>query len=265
LQDEWQIAQDWQLTAGVRYDEYSDFGTTINPRVALVWEINEQLSSKLLYGQAFRAPSFLEQKQQNSQLFIGNPNLEPETIETIELAFDYRPFSDLRLASNFYYYQIDKMIGLSSTEIATVSNTAGQTGYGTEVEWDWQFHQQWNFKGNYAWQYSRDDEINTRETGVPEHQIYAAVNWEFLPQWHIQTQINWVGHRINFSSVNNDLEDYETFDITLNSKRLLGHIDFTASVRNVLDSQGKEPSSSSYRNNIPIASRSFYLETSFHF
>ncbi len=267
IQDEWQIAQDWQLTAGVRYDEYSDFGTTINPRVALVWEINEQLSSKLLYGQAFRAPSFLEQKQQNSQLFNGNSNLDPETIETIELAFDYRPIRDLRLASNFYFYQIDKKIdvGVSITDIATVSNTEGQTGYGTEFEWDWQFHQQWNLKGNYAWQYARDEETNARVTGVPEHQVYAAVSWEFLPQWHIQTQMNWVGHRINTAADNNDLEDYETVDITLNSKRLFGHIDFTASVRNVFDSHGKEPSASSYINNLPIASRSFYLETSLHF
>ncbi len=265
LQDEWQIAQDWQLTAGVRYDEYSDFGSTINPRAALVWEINQQLSSKILYGQAFRAPSFLEQKQQNSQLFIGNSNLEPETIETMELAFDYRPFSDLRLASNFYYYQIEKMIGVSSSGTVTVSNTAGQTGYGTEFEWDWQLHKQWNLKGNYACQYARDEETNARVTGVPEHQVYAAVSWEFLPQWHIQTQINWVGHRINTAAENNDLENYETFDITLNSKRLLGHINFTASVRNIFDSDGKEPSASSYKNNLPIASRSFYLETSLHF
>ena len=46
-QDEWQIAADWQLTAGLRYDDYSDFGGTFNPRVALVWDINKQITSKL--------------------------------------------------------------------------------------------------------------------------------------------------------------------------------------------------------------------------
>jgi len=266
LQDEWQFASDWQLTVGVRYDEYSDFGTTINPRVALVWEVTQQLSSKILYGRAFRAPSFLEQKQQNSQLFIGNSDLEPETIETIELAFDYRPSSNLRLASNFYYYEIDKQIGIRTTAVASVANTEGQMGYGTEFEWDWAFFEQWNLKGNYAWQYARDEETHRRVNGVPEHQVYAAVAWNFLPQWQIQTQLNWVGHRINsVDSTNNRLKDYETVDVTLNSKRFFGMIDFSASLRNAFDSQGKEEGVNSYKDNLPIASRSFYLETTIHF
>lgn len=56
LQDQWQIANDWNLTAGVRYDDYSDFGSTVNPRVALVWDTSTDLTTKLLYGRAFRAP-----------------------------------------------------------------------------------------------------------------------------------------------------------------------------------------------------------------
>ncbi len=264
LQDEWQITRAWHLTVGLRYDDYSDFGSTVNPRVALVWDINPQLSSKLLYGRAFRAPSFLEQKQQNSQLFTGNPNLDPETIETVELAFDYRPYNNLRLASNFYFYQIDDLIA-GGTDL-TVDNREGQMGYGTEFEWDWKFHEQWNLKGNYAWQYARDEERNRRVSGVPEHQVYAAINWQFLPQWHLQTQLNWIGHRVSqVTSTNNKLKDYETVDVTLNSKRFFGHIDFSASVRNVFDSQGKEPAVNAYRDNLPIPSRSFYLETTLHF
>ena len=265
LQDEWKIAQDWHLTMGLRYDEYSDFGSTFNPRIALVWDINQQLSSKLLYGRAFRAPSFLEQKQQNSQFFTGNPDLDPETIQTIELAFDYRPYNNLRLASNFYFYEIDDLIagGLDTT---IVDNQKGQQGYGTEFEWDWKFHEQWNLKGNYAWQYARDEESKRRVSGVPEHQVYVAADWQFLPQWHIQTQLNWIGHRVSAeTSTNNKLKDYETVDVTLNSKRFFGHIDFSASVRNVFDSQGKEPASNAYPDNFPIPSRSFYLETTVHF
>ncbi len=264
IQDEWQIMQDWSFTAGIRYDEYSDFGTTINPRFALVWDVNEQLSAKLLYGQAYRAPSFLEQKQ-NSLLFTGNPDVEPETIETVELAFDYRPKNNLRLASNFYFYQINDLISGAVGIGTSVENTAGQTGYGAEFEWDWRFHQQWNLKGNYAWQYARNKETNRRVTGVPEHQIYTALVWEFLPKWRVQTQINWIGHRIKSAEENKRLKDYETVDITLNSRRFLEHIDFSASVHNVFDSQGKEAAISSYPDNLPIPSRSFYLETTLHF
>ncbi len=268
VQDEWQLAQDWQLTAGVRFDHYSDFGSTINPRVALVWNVSEQLSTKLLYGQAFRSPSFLEQKQQNSQLFTGNPDLEPETIETVEWAFDYRPINNLRLASNFYFYVIEDQIASKqgNGSVGTVDNTEGQTGYGTEIEWDWMFHPQWNLKGNYAWQYARNEETKRRVANVPEHQVYLAANWNFLSQWQLQVQFNWIGHRVNLvDSTNNKLKDYETVDMTLNSKRFFGLLDFSASVRNVFDAEGREGAVNSYPDNLPTASRSFYLQTSIHF
>lgn len=61
LQDEWSIVPDWSLTTGVRLDEYSDFGATVNPRVGLVWNMGPRLTTKLLYGRAFRPPSFAEQ------------------------------------------------------------------------------------------------------------------------------------------------------------------------------------------------------------
>ena len=50
VQDVWDFLPDWNLTAGVRYDDYSDFGDTTNPRVALVWNMSQNLTSKLLYG-----------------------------------------------------------------------------------------------------------------------------------------------------------------------------------------------------------------------
>jgi iron complex outermembrane receptor protein len=44
-QDEWSFARDWTLTGGVRYDSYSDFGSTTNPRLALVWEARQDLTA----------------------------------------------------------------------------------------------------------------------------------------------------------------------------------------------------------------------------
>ncbi len=271
LQDEWQLADNWQLTAGVRYDQYSDFGSTFNPRVALVWDVNEHLTSKLLYGQAFRAPSFLEQFQQNSQLFIGNPNLKPEKIDTTELVFDYRPVRTLRTTVNLYYYEITNLISNEASftdifSIQNVKNSKGQRGYGTELEWEWQFYENWNFRGNYAWQYSRNLELKRRVSIVPEQKIYSAIAWAFLPQWQVQTQLKWMGRRLSFlGDTRQPLKDYETVDVTLNGKKLFGFIDVTASARNLFDSKGKEAAVIVYPDNLPIPGRSFYVELSTHF
>lgn len=268
LQDEWQLAADWHLTTGLRYDRYSDFGSTLNPRAALVWDINPQLTGKVLYGQAYRAPSFLEQFQKNNPLFIGNPTLRPETIETTELAFDYRPTNNLRTSLNIYHYSIDDLItgGVGSqTETLTVSNNKGQHGYGSEFEWDWKFAEDWNLRGNYAWQAARDKATDRHVSEVPEHHVYTALAWRFMPKWQVQTQINWLGNRLSNPGDSRRLQDYETIDLTLNARKLMGYLDLTASARNLLDSQGKEEAVRSFPDNLPIPGQSFYFEAAVHF
>ena len=140
MQDEWKFANDWELTAGVRYDHYSDFGDTINPRFALVWQTRYELTTKLLYGRAFRAPSFAETRAINNPANLGNPNLDPETIQTLELAFDYRPADTLQLGLNLFGYQWDNIIRFVPDPGApsrTTQNTGKQMGYGLELEADW--------------------------------------------------------------------------------------------------------------------------------
>ncbi len=86
-----------------------------------------------------------------------------------------------------------------------------------------------------------------------------------MPKWQIQTQINWLGHQPDYTS-NATVDDYETVDLTINAKRLWNHVNLSASVRNLFNSHGKEPAVvSSYPNNLPIPSQSFYLEASVHF
>ncbi|MEZ5673147.1 MAG: TonB-dependent receptor [Thiotrichaceae bacterium] len=84
LQDKYQISQQVNLTLGARYDHYSDFGQTFNPRVAVVYSHSDKTKFKWLYGEAFRAPAI---RQTTAIGGLGNPNLKPEKIKTMELAW----------------------------------------------------------------------------------------------------------------------------------------------------------------------------------
>jgi iron complex outermembrane receptor protein len=267
-QDEWELADKWQLTAGVRYDNYSDFGGTVNPRVALVWNINDQITSKLLYGRAFRAPNFAEQFTQNNPVVLGNKNLKPETINTYEWALDYRPFTSLGTAVNVFYYQIDNLISAvpAPSKLTNIyQNSGNQNGYGTEFEFNWQWSEQWIVKGNYAWQHSINEITERLVTGVPEHHAYAAFQWQFLRNWQLQPQINWIGGRTRSLGDNRNLDDYETIDLTLRGKKLLGHLNLSASLRNAFDTKYYEPAAPQLPQNLPMPGRSFYLEASVNF
>ena len=73
------------LTLGLRYDSFSFIGSQFTPRVAFVQEISDHHSLKVLYGQAFRAPAESELHLVETPTSIGNPNLKPETVQTIDL------------------------------------------------------------------------------------------------------------------------------------------------------------------------------------
>ncbi|MCR8924364.1 TonB-dependent receptor [Dasania sp. GY-MA-18] len=86
LQNEYRFSDQLQLTLGLRRDDYSDFGVTTNPRAALIYSSNFGSTFKVLYGEAFRAPSI----RQSSSTIVGNPDLDPETIKTQELIWFHK-------------------------------------------------------------------------------------------------------------------------------------------------------------------------------
>src|SRR4029079_10350162 len=54
------IVKNLELTAAVRYDDYSDFGGTTNPKVSLRWHPVEPVLVRASYNEGFRAPSFFQ-------------------------------------------------------------------------------------------------------------------------------------------------------------------------------------------------------------
>ncbi|TAN46833.1 MAG: TonB-dependent receptor [Methylococcaceae bacterium] len=274
FQDEWRFVKDWSLTAGLRYDNYSDFGNTINPRTALVWETRYDLTTKLMYGSAFRAPSFQELYSINNPVNRGNPSLKPETMDTVELAFDYRPMDKLRLGLNIFNYwwkDIIRFVPDTGAPTVTAQNTGLQTGYGTELEAEWQAADTLKLLGNYAFQKSQDEALNHDAGYTPHHQIYLRADWEFLPDWKLTPQVKWVIDRGRSETDNRSpVADYAWVDLTLRRQRLAEHWEVAFSVRNLFDVDAREPSlagktQASIPYDLPLAGRSVFGEIRFNF
>lgn len=264
-QDEWNFARDWALTAGLRYDHYSDFGNTFNPRLALVWQSAYNLTSKLLYGRAFRAPSFAEQFNINNPIALGNPNLDPETIDSVELAFDYQPWRAFRTKLNVYWYIYQHIIRFvpDPAGTRTAQNSGDQTGYGLEFESTWDITDTLRLYANYAFQKSIDDTVDADVGFAPTHQVYARTDWRFLPKWNLDTQFNWVGDRKrNFGDPRPPVSDYTTLDLTLRGSDLFHGLGVSLAVRNLFDTNAREPSllPGLIPNDLPLSGRNYYFE-----
>jgi iron complex outermembrane receptor protein len=268
-QDEWLIAPDWSLTTGLRHDSYSDFGGTTNPRVALVWETAYNLTTKLMYGRAFRAPAFVELYNMNNPAALGNPDLKPETIGTTELAFSWQARPNLKTALNLFRYRMKDAIRFVAnsdpTTGSTAQNAGSQHGNGLELEFVWDAAPDVRLSGNYAYQHSID-ETSRQDAGLAPHQhVYLRADWRVVPGWTLSGQLNRVADRRRQAGDSRPpIADYTTADLTLRTDRLHKDLELAFSVRNLFDANAREPTSGATAVNIPfdlpLPGRSMYLE-----
>jgi len=267
LQDEWKISEAVTLTGGVRYDDYSDFGSTTNPRLALVWNTSEKLTTKFLYGNAFRAPSFSELRYQNNPAVIGNPNLKPETIDTFEISLDYRPWSTLQTTLNLFYYNARQMIAfVPGLDGSVAENARDQNGKGMEMELKWFPSPKLNITLNSAWQNSYDAETREKTADAPALQGMIILNWEFYENWLFNINSNWVAGRERFVFDYRDgITDNHTLDLHLMRRQLMTGLDISLKVKNVFDSDVREPSNGFIPDDYPLEGRSFWLQSVYTF
>lgn len=272
-QDEWNLAANWELTAGLRYDRFDDVGSTTNPRLALVWTTTPTLTSKLLYGEAFRPPAFFELYGSSNPVALGNPDLKPEKLRNAELAFNWRPQSDWALDMNLYQFRIRDYIDFVNdpgSPTFTARNANRIRGQGLETEVRHQLSAQLQVLANYSHQRTEDEDTDTPLGIAPSAEAYLRAVWAFAPRWQFTPQLNWVGERKRAAGdTRADLDGYTTFDFALR-KTWTGNIELALISHNLFDADVREPSRGpnsgqtvpNLLNDLPQAGRSVTLEAS---
>jgi outer membrane receptor for ferrienterochelin and colicins len=128
--------------------------------------------------------------------------------------------------------------------------------------------------GNYAFQRATDVETGQDPGNDPISQIYLRADWRFLPDWHFDTQVNWVADRQRPpGDPRSQIPNYGTVDLTLRRKKVFDHWDIAFSAHNLFDDRGFEPSptdasipgGSLVPGDFPIPGRSIYGEVRYHF
>lgn len=98
VQDEMRVGAD-RLFLGARYDAYRGFseGVTsrLSPRLAYVHEVSSSTTAKLVYGEAYRAPTVYESRYQDglpaAETLWANPMLRPELARSLEALLEHQP------------------------------------------------------------------------------------------------------------------------------------------------------------------------------
>lgn len=116
------------LSLAARYDDYSDFGSTTNPKIGIVWTPVESLDLRATFSTSFRAPSVAEKAlgsgpQQISTttlnapdgsgsevplfMLFGSAPLHAEESDNLAFGFTFRPASLDGAELSVNYFDID--------------------------------------------------------------------------------------------------------------------------------------------------------------
>ncbi|MES9992873.1 MAG: TonB-dependent receptor [Candidatus Thiodiazotropha sp.] len=265
LQDIWSLNESWQLTAGVRYDDYSDFGDTLNPRLALVWQTTDRVTTKLLYGKAFRPPSFQELFAETS-FAKPNPDLDPERSETVEFIISLVANRELTLGVNLYRLtQSDFIRAVESADQTDRQflNTGKHAIRGIEFETKWQARENLRLSANYTVRDSDDNEF--RAADQPKQDAYLRADWNFSPHWLWNLEANWIGGRTRgINDTRPSVDDYIITNTTIRYSGVTGW-EFAFSVRNLLDAEAREHTAASVTEDLLLPERNLYAEIIYMF
>jgi outer membrane receptor protein involved in Fe transport len=226
LQSQWN--ETFSTMAGVRHDRHSAYGNSLNTRLGAVWHPHPQHLFKLLYGEAFRAPSPEESLSSfgsfnfDGSIYKSNPgfrmpnfDLEPEEARTLSLVWDWRPHPQLNLIVNAYHSRIENLIvtGASSATMLNGGNlvspetkiNAGEEKHtGLDLMAQYRFHlgHSWSgdFWGSASWLSGWIDEGNGVEWDIPfvaDHKLKLGATLRYLDRLTITPQILWIGDTNN--------------------------------------------------------------------
>ena len=144
VQDEWTLGDSVTATLGLRLDRNNVTGNDLSPRAALIWQATPDTTLKALYGRAHRAPNVYERDFDDGLSQIANPDLEGETIDTLELVIDQRVGRSLSVRGSVYQWSMQGLVTLGTEAVSGLSQY--QTGEdvkarGVELSadktWDW--------------------------------------------------------------------------------------------------------------------------------
>jgi outer membrane receptor for ferrienterochelin and colicins len=244
LQDEVQLLKDLTLTAGVRYDHYDTFGGTVNPRAGLIYKPLEGTIFKLLYGEAFRAPSAYEFYYNDGGVSSEpSPNLKPEKIRTYELVYEQYLGDHFRTSLSGFYYRIDDLISQQvdpANDLLQFRNTGNADAKGVEMELEGKWASGFQGRLSYTFQDTKDGQTGKILSNSPQHMVkmnlIAPLISEKLfigiEEQYISGRSTPEGdHAIAFFITN----------LTLFSQKLLPGLELSGSVYNLFDTHYGDP------------------------
>ena len=240
FQDSWKPIDRISLVIGGRLDKDNQSTLYVfSPRLGVVWNAVKDLNLKLLYGQAYRAPSTQEQYATQGAV-TGNPNVNPEYIKTIEFSTEYRLGScntRLTLFNNVITDLIYSEPNINGQKGQAFYNRGSNNSMGMELEGQAKLGSWLYATGSYTFTRSRDayKDVTTAHVNVSPHKFNLGAYFNLMKVLTFYTNVNYFSQQEKFAS--NPVETIGNVALVNASLRLkvLPQLELSLSAYNLFD------------------------------
>jgi len=248
FQDEITLFSKLILNLGVRYDYYEVFGSTTNPRLALIYSPWETTHIKLIYGEAFRAPNVYELYYNDGNMTSkANPGLQPEKIATSEIILEQYLPQGFKAGGSVFHSKIKDLIvqkidPSDGLQVFQNVDEVETTGFTLEVEKRWSN----GIKGQIAYTYQEsENEDGTAVVASPRNIAKAHLQVPFFRERLVFALEELYVDRL-LTVKGNDAKSYYVTNLTVLGKEWLPGLETSFSVYNAFNYTVEYPASTEH-------------------
>jgi iron complex outermembrane receptor protein len=233
------------LHAGGRYDHYDAFGGSFSPRVVLVTEPWTGTWLKAIYGRAFRAPSAYELDYEDGSITQKAPlELEPERLETFEVAVERRVRPGLRGSLSVYHTSVRNLIGLVTDPadgLLVYANGDTARSNGVEVGLEGQVTSSLLARASYAYQRADSGPESLQPVNSPRQVAHVGASLSLLGGRLVPgLEVHYLGSRATLAGA--ETGSCTLAGLVLQARPQAGsRLELLARVANLLDTQYGDP------------------------
>lgn len=272
-QDLWQLSSDTSVTVGLRYSDFSDFGDTINPRAGLVHRFSESWYGKLLYGEAFKPPGFIQlfdlTPTQSPFRVQGNPDLDATEIRTEEIQLGYQWSDKAHLSLSVFQNKTNNEIFFNDTPgIEQWQNGAARSSEGVELEFKGSLSGIDYLFANYSYQHTRGIAAGPQAGIHPPHRVNVGGYIRFGKHYSLYSELNYYASPTREpADTRNRVDDRFNLNVSLQARDIVDNLDIVLRAENLLDDDGRYQTPASLRlsDDIPVPGIAVFLELKYYF